>query len=137
MEMLLFSERRAERRAVLVECQAVRERGFVLLGDRAIDLSIQGMLVPSKVEVDLGEEVLVSLCIPGTEHWVDVSATVARVVRDRRWGDRGRAIGLRFSPIEGEDGLLLRWALRRFPPTLSTRAARVDYAATAQLIALD
>lgn len=136
MEMLTVSDRRAGRRAVFVECQVVREDEFKLVGDRAIDLSTDGMLLLTKKSVAKGKELLVSLRVPGTGHWIDVTATVARVVRGRRHGDRGRALGLRFEPLDTDSNRLLRWALRRVPPTLPHRAPRIDYAATACLIAL-
>jgi hypothetical protein len=136
MEMLTVSDRRVGRRAVFVECQVVREDKFKLLGDRAIDLSTDGMLVLSSAHVLKGQEVLVSLRVPGTGRWLDVAATVARVVRGRRHGDRGRALGLRFEPLDTASSRMLRWALRRVPPTLPVRPPRIDYAATASLIAL-
>jgi hypothetical protein len=140
MEMQLASERRASRRAVDVACQVVRERGFVLLGERGTDLSPEGMLVPCAARmtraVTAGEEVIVTFRVPGTERWIDTLATVARVVRGHRRGDGGPAIGLRFAPLSAEDNRLVRWALRRYPPTFPARAMRIDYVATAALIAL-
>ena len=57
MEMQLASKRRALRRAVAFDCQVVRERDFVLLGDRGIDLSTDGMLLPSSAAAVLGQPV--------------------------------------------------------------------------------
>lgn len=136
MEMLLVNDRGAGRRAVLVECQVVRERGFELLGERAINLSTDGLLLLSVAPALTGEEVLVTLRAPGTDCWIDTTATVARIVHGRRPGDPGRAIGLRFDRLDTESHMILRCALRRFPPPVPVRAPRIDYAATACLIAL-
>ena len=136
MDMLLASDRSAIRRAVTVDCQVVREKGFALLGDRAANLSTGGMLLLSNKRVALGEEVIVTFRVPGTERWVDTFATVARVVHGRRRGDPGAAVGLLFDPLGSEENRLVRWALRRIPPTFPARPMRVDYAATAAMIAL-
>jgi hypothetical protein len=136
MDMLLASERRALRRAVTFECQVVRESGFELLGQRGIDLSTDGMLLSSRAPAVLGEEVIVTFRVPGTARWIDTLATVARVARGSRRNDGGRAIGLVFDPLGSDDNRLLRWALRRFPPTFPARPMRIDYVATAALIAL-
>ncbi|AKT41486.1 PilZ domain-containing protein [Chondromyces crocatus] len=136
MDMLLASERGATRRAVRVDCQVVRAHDFTLLGETGLDLSSDGMFLLSTVPVFTGEEVLVSFRVPGTDRIIDTSATVARVVHGRRQWDRARGMGLRFAPLDPEDERYLRWVLRRMPPPLPTRAIRVDYAATASMIAL-
>jgi hypothetical protein len=136
MEMQLASERRAQRRSVFFACQVVRERGFVLLGERGIDLSPEGMLLPTTAAAVVGEEVIITFEVPGTGRWVDTLGCVARVVRGQRHRDEGRALGLVFDPLGADDNRLVRWALRRFPPTFPARAMRVDYVATAALIAL-
>lgn len=136
MEMLLASERRASRRAVNVECQVVREEGFTLVGTRGVDLSPEGMLVSTRARVEVGEELLVSFRVPGTLRWIDTMARVARVVRGDRKNDRGRALGLAFAPLHKRQSRLVRDSLSCFPPPFPARALRVDYAATAALIAL-
>lgn len=135
MDMLLVNERRAQRRTVFVDCQVVREDGFELLGQRALDLSAKGLFLRTNAKAKPGEELLVTLRIPGTGRWVDTTARVARVVRGRRRFDLARGIGLEFA-LESEDDRHVREALLRFPPVLPARMARVDYAATASLIAL-
>lgn len=136
MEMLLASERGAGRRAVRVDCQVVRERDFKLLGETGLDLSADGMFLLSSAPALTGDELIVSLRVPGTDRWIDTAATVARVVHGRRQGDRGRGFGVRFEPLCAEDRQLLRWVLRRMPPPLPARTPRIDYAATASFIAL-
>lgn len=136
MEMLLAFDRRATRRSVLVDCQVVRERGFELVGERAVDLSMHGMLLCSKRSAQVGEELIVTLRVPGTRVWIDTTAIVTRVVHGRRNGDRGPALGLAFGGFTPEEERLLRSALQVFPPILPARIPRIDYAATAALIAL-
>lgn len=136
MEMLPVGDRRAIRRTVVVDCQVVRERGFTLLGERAIDLSIHGMLLWSNRSAEVGEELLVTFRVPGTRVWIDTTATVVRVVHGRRPGDRGPALGLAFGPLTSDEERLVRSSLSVFPPTLPARPQRIDYAATAALIAL-
>jgi hypothetical protein len=135
MEFLLAEDRRTLRHAVTVTCHVVRERGFVLLGERGLDLSATGMLLASCCHAVPGEPVFIALEVPGTSRWIDTLGTVARVVRGRRPGDPGPCIGLNFGPLSSEDNRLVRWALRRKAPPLPARPTRIDYAATAALIA--
>jgi hypothetical protein len=131
------SQRRAIRRAVRVDCQVVRERDFKLLGDWALDLSPDGMLIVTRDVVLTGEEVIVSFPIPRTRIIVDAEATVARVVHGRRPTDRHRrALGISFDSLEPEYRRLLRAHLRNIPPPLPSRAPRVDYASTVHFAAL-
>lgn len=136
MEMLMSSDRRSVRRSVFVDCQVVREEGFELIGERAVDLSQDGMLLLSSRSVRLGEPLIVTFRVPGTSRWIDTAATVVRVVHGRRPGDRGPAVGLAFDPLSSEDNLLVRCMIDRFPPTFPMRAPRVDYVGTVQLIGL-
>jgi hypothetical protein len=131
------SQRRAIRRAVRVDCQVVRERDFKLLGDWALDLSPDGMLVVTRDIVLTGEEVIVSFPIPHTRIVVDAEATVARVVHGRRPSDRHRrALGISFDSLEPEYARLLRAHLRNVPPPLPSRDRRVDYAGSVHLASL-
>lgn len=79
---------------VTLPCQAVREHDFKLVADRILDVSVDGALLPLRIPVLTGESVIVSFEIPGT--WIDVEATVARVVHGRRPGDDGLAVGVLF-----------------------------------------
>jgi PilZ domain len=132
------NQRRSLRRAVRVDCQVVRERDLRLLGDWALDLSPDGMLVVTRDVVLTGEEVIVSFSIPRTRVIVDAVATVARVVHGRRPSDRHRrALGIAFDAIEPDVERLLRASLRHTPPPLPSRRPRVDYAASVHLAALE
>jgi hypothetical protein len=137
MEMLLADDRRSIRRSVVAPCQVIRRPGDESLGDLAIDLSTDGMLVLSNAPCLVGETMLVSFQVPGTERWIETTARVARVAEGRRHNDLGRAIGLLFEPLDVESHRLLRVALEGLPETGPARPARPDYAATAGLIALD
>jgi c-di-GMP-binding flagellar brake protein YcgR len=136
--LLPASQRRTLRRAVRVDCQVVRERDFKLLGDWALDLSTDGMLVITRDIVLTGEEVIVSFPIPRTRVIIDAVATVARVVHGRRPTDRDRrALGIAFDSIEPEHQRLLRASLRHIPPPLPSRRPRIDYAASVHMAALE
>ncbi len=95
--VLRESRRNAARREVTLPCQAVREHDFRLIAERTLDISAEGMLLPLRTEVAIGESVLVSFQIPG--RWIDLEATVARIVHGRRPGDDGLAVGLVFHAI--------------------------------------
>jgi hypothetical protein len=136
MEMLLVSDRRSVRRSVFVDCQVVRERGFELMGERAVDLSPDGMLLLCDRPARLGEVLIVTFRVPGSQRWIDTFGSVVRTVSGRRRNDRGPALGLSFEPLASEENRLLRGALARFPPIFPARAPRIDYAATAALISL-
>ena len=128
------SQRRTVRRAVGTACQAVVEEGFSLIGERAIDLSVDGMLLASDHEPDVGTEVIISFRAPGTGIWLDAEATVARIVRGRRRGDPARAIGLRFRGLDSVSRAILDGSLAGKPPPVPARLVRKDYARTVRTI---
>lgn len=116
---------RAFRHAVTLPCQIVRERDFRLVADVALDLSTEGMLVPTALRVLTGEPLLVSFQAPRSRTWLDTSAVVTRVVHARRPGDRGRALGISFQGLDREARQLLFGQLRNLPPaTLGSARAR-------------
>ena len=132
------SQRRALRRAVRIDCQVVRERDFKLLGDWALDLSPDGILVVSNADVLTGEEVIVSFKVPRTSIVLDTEATVARVVHGRRPTDRHRrALGIAFDSLDETARWALRSSLRDFAPPLPSRKPRIDYAASVHMAALE
>jgi uncharacterized protein YndB with AHSA1/START domain len=121
------NRRRNMRRAVALTCQVVREEDFRLIGDETLDVSPDGMLVHTEREdVEPGQSLIVTFQATDLGLWFDTQATVARVLRGRRWGERGRAVGVRFAET-GEDGapildpvrrMILRGAFRRKPPPI-------------------
>lgn len=94
---LVEAQRTTARRDIELVCQAVRERDFKLVADRILDVSIEGALLSLRVPVITGESLIVSFQIPGM--WIDVEATVARVVHGRRPEDDGPAVGIVFDGV--------------------------------------
>jgi hypothetical protein len=129
------NERREVRRAISMSCQIVRERDFRLVSDRALDVSPDGMLIVTDVELEPGENVFVSFRATELGLWFDTEACVARVVRGRRPGDAGKGAALRFSTMPRVKRFILRNHLRRVPPPVPRRAQRIDWAATVRGIA--
>jgi hypothetical protein len=121
------SNRRGEiRRALRLGCRVRRPGDLRLVGDRALDLSPQGVLVLSDENLDPGAEVLVSFITSDFPIWFDTLATVARIVEGRRPRDGGRALGLRFESLPAVSRLILRGHLRKIPPTLPQREPPPD-----------
>ena len=123
------SDRATTRRAVRARCQAVAERGFRLVGERALDLSTHGLLLACDAGVEVGEAVLLSIEMPAAapgepREWIDAEAVVARIVEGYRNGDRGYCAGLRFTGIDFESWRALRHGLRGTPPPVPTRSLR-------------
>jgi hypothetical protein len=113
------SNRRALRRSVEVPCQVVRERDFRLVARHMLDLSEEGMLVTSFARVLTGEPLVVSFMAPFSRAWIDLEATVARVLHGRRPTDRARALGLHFEPVGARARALLCGELAWFRPARS------------------
>ncbi|MBX3204191.1 MAG: PilZ domain-containing protein [Labilithrix sp.] len=128
------NERREVRRAIPMSCQIVRERDFRLVSERALDVSPDGMLVATDVELEPGENVFVSFRATQLGIWFDTEAHVARVIRGRRPGDKGRGVALRFSTMPRVKRFILRGHLRNVPPPVPRRAQRIDWAATVRSI---
>jgi hypothetical protein len=110
------NRRGALRHAVQIACQVVREKDFRLIADRIVDLSTSGMLVTPADPVLTGERVIASFRVPNSMFWIDVEATVARVVHGRRPSEHTRALGLAFDPLPGLTELVLATALQTAPP---------------------
>jgi hypothetical protein len=118
MRRWVVSNRRgALRHAVHISCQVVRERDFRLIADTIVDLSTTGMLVTPADPVLTGERVIASFRLPGSTFWIDVEATVARVVHGRRPSEHTRALALEFDPLPGLSELVLATALQSTPPS--------------------
>ena len=109
------NRRSTNRHIVRMVCQAVRERDFTLLGEVALDLSPDGLLLRTSRDVLTGEAVIVSFFEPLSASWFDLEATVARVVHARRVGDVERCIALVFEKISTDDRARLVKALAMRP----------------------
>lgn len=115
-------QRRAVRRAVRTECQAVQLQAFKLFGERVLDLSPLGMLVRCEHVARLGDEVVVSFKAPGDDApWLEAEAEVARLVNGFRVGDRGVCAALRFTYFEKSSRHELLARLAGFPPPIPQR----------------
>ena len=93
------SQRRAIRRSVRLACQVVRERDFKLVAWKTIDLSPDGVLVPTEMDVEQGDEMIVSFRATPFGLWFDTDGAVVRVLEGRRRGDPGRCLGIRFGSL--------------------------------------
>jgi PilZ domain len=114
MEATQLSGRRV-RHSVRIPCQVVRERDFKLVGRHVLNLSKEGMLVLSDRPVLTGEQVLLTLKVPGTTStWLDAEAVVTRVVHNRRPDDEGRALGLSFTWVAPQAAYMLEQQLAWF-----------------------
>jgi hypothetical protein len=113
------SRRLATRRGVTLPCQAVRERDFKLIADRTLDISVDGLLLPVEERILTGETLIISFPIPGL--WIDVEASVTRVVHGRRPGDDGLACGVLFDVISPSARAALAGFLHGKPPPLPRR----------------
>jgi hypothetical protein len=87
-----------------------------LLGQRVIDVSPYGLLVGVRSAAPVGQEIFVSFQVPGGRGWFDAQAEVVRVVRGRRQGDPGAALGLRFTEVfDVDDWMVLADRFERLP----------------------
>jgi len=123
-------DRGAPRRLARLGCEVVRERDYGLVGRKMIDLSRGGMQFRAEGDVTLGEKLQVFFRAPFSPIYVYVEAVVSRVIAGRRPGDEGPAYAVQFGELGELAASALKTALTRFPPTLSFRPRRVDYAAT-------
>ncbi|MFW5925646.1 MAG: PilZ domain-containing protein [Myxococcota bacterium] len=127
-------QRRTLRRAVDMHCQAVAEDGFRLIGHRLLDVSPEGALVQSVSECDVGESIYLAFPAPGGSSWIDAEARVARIIRGKRYADRGRCFGVRFEHMDPMAYAILTGALHGLPPPVPGRGVRRDYASTVATI---
>ncbi|MCB9595653.1 MAG: PilZ domain-containing protein [Sandaracinaceae bacterium] len=103
----VVNERRQRRRyPVDIECQAVTDYDFFLLGDKIANLSEDGILLRSDgTPAEVGESVMVSFRPPGSVQWIDAEAVVVRLVTGTQPGAPG--IGLQLKSLAPfEQGLL-------------------------------
>ena len=125
---LPVNRRREMRHSVRLGCRVRRIEDWRLLGDRALDLSPQGMLVLSDEGVEEGTSLVVSFQATELPVWFDTCATVTRIVQGRRPSDSGRALGIQFDTLPAVSRLILRGFLRRLPTVRATREPPMDFA---------
>jgi len=124
------------RRALRLTCQVVRDRDFSLIAERTLDMSPDGMLVACDVgDLQPGETVFVTFRATELDIWFDSEATVRRIVRAKRHGDKERAVGLEFTSMSRVKRFILRGHLRRVPPPVPRRTQRIDWTGTVERIA--
>ena len=128
------NRRREMRRLVRLACRVRRMEDWRLLGDRALDLSPEGMLVLSDERVVEGTELVVSFQATELPIWFDACAKITRIIEGRRPGDPGRALGVHFETLPAVSRLILRGFLRRHPMTPAQREPPLD---VLQLAGLD
>lgn len=106
--------RSRDREVVDLPCQVVTESDFFLLGDRIVDLGDRGLLLYSDgTAARVGERVVVSFRPPASAQWIDVGATVVRLVNGQTPGAPG--IGLELDELPPFEGGLLSASLDRVP----------------------
>ena len=115
MQPLDFSPRTV-RRTAKIPCQVVRLRDFSLVADLIENVSPAGLLVGPADVVLTGEPVIVSFQLPGLRDYIDVEATVARIVHGRRPGETRRGLGLELGTMSRFSRLLLAAYSQRLPP---------------------
>jgi len=113
--LLPHPERRAEVRHCVDLVCVVRRRYWRFSRARVIDLSADGMLFAFGQRIEGGTELDVSFKAAQPAMWFDARATVTRVVRGRRKGDSGSAVGVRFESLSAVAHLILRGYLRNLP----------------------
>ncbi len=129
-------DRVSVRKKISLECKVLRSRDMRLIGAHTLDLSPDGMLIPSMDPVMLREDLLVTFRLPTLSRLFTTEGRVARILQGRRPRDYGRAIGIRFHNFDALSKMLVRTELRRIPPPLPSRAKRVDYASIVKRIDL-
>jgi hypothetical protein len=95
---------------------AVALDAFRQIGDRFLDASAEGVLVACDREVALGDRVLVSFAVPGSDLVFDAETEVSRIVEGFRPLDPGYCAGLRYTYFDRRDRLALGMDLRALPP---------------------
>lgn len=115
MQSLDFSPRTV-RRTAKIPCQVVRLRDFSLVADLIENVSPDGLLVGPADVVLTGEPVIVSFQLPGIRDYIDVEATVARIVHGRRPGETRRGLGLELGAMSPFSKLLFTAYAKRLPP---------------------
>ena len=133
--LLTARDRSAVRRNVRVPCTISAGDGHDAVTTECLDISADGMRIAAAQELPLGSRLQVALTLPETETKVRVEASVQRVGRGRRRGERAMELGLRFLDCSVVDGAILDASLNGLPPPVPARRLRMDYAASVLRIA--
>ncbi len=116
------TRRRSLRRALRFACEVRSNYWDGAVPMPASDISDAGLWLDTCLPLEAGEEVVITLALPGTELPLWALADVARVGLWRRAGDAfPNGMGLSFSYVDGADRRRLRAALVGFPPRLPGR----------------
>jgi len=111
---------------------------FTLVGTRVVDLSTRGAMIACDEQMEVGQELMISLRTPWLGPYVVMLGEVRRVVEGWREGDPGYCVGVRF--LETEDDAEIRRELTRrlapFPLVPEQRRYRPDYAESVRRIHL-
>lgn len=126
--MVLHTRRLKSRHALQTDCIVLSEGGRLLLGDRALDVSWDGLLVRAQGVARRGDRVRASIRLPHSRVWVEGEGYVARVVAGRRELDEGAGYGIRLDRMDGITRLLLTSIFVRYPRRRSSRGTARDYA---------
>jgi hypothetical protein len=97
------------------------------VAETALDVSSDGMLIKTEIDLSPGENVFVSFRATELGIWFDSEARVARVIQGRRPGDKGKAVGIEFSTMSRVKRFILRNHLKKTPPPVPRRTQRVDW----------
>ena len=123
-------ERRSIRRAHSIACQVVRESDFNLVGETALDVSPDGMLIKLRQGVEVGDKLIVSFQATPMGIWFDSEATVRRIVHGRRPTDTMPAFGISLDSLSNVHRHIMKGYLRNIPPPIPKRTQRIDFIAT-------
>lgn len=123
-------DRRSLRRAAKLDCYVVAEKGFRSLRGTTLDVSDEGVRVSTAADVQIGDSVVLALCLPRGRSWVDAHGKVVRIERGVRAGDEGPAVAIEFTAMDPIDQSMLRGSLVSIPPPIPRRDVRIDYAAS-------
>lgn len=135
MDLVRMDERRAVRRSVEFECRVARADCGEVMAQKGMDLSEAGMLISCFERPSVGERVELQFRVPGTERVLELGGRVAHVSAPNSEGLF--TAGIDFDSLDGETRQFLRFTLSDFPECVSSHPPRIDYAATAGLIAFE
>ena len=126
----MTSQARGHRRhAFRTACIVTSRLDGRVVGERSEDVSYSGLRVSTTTDaVRLGEQVDVSLQIPGSQLWLSARGRIVRAMPGRREGDAGPSVGVRLDQMDGMSRALLTSIVSTRPLVEATRGGRRDYA---------